>query len=615
MRPGTSDSAELGWLDDACCVEALRTVEAALARFASGRAVDAAEIVGHLGHGHVGQRLVDVVADDHDLEQLAAFAEALTRDVREREVGPARLLAGLVHLAAGDALAAEQCLDDALRADPRLGLAASVLSVLALDRGDLDRTATLLVRACCPPVDVRWLDRHRRGASARESRVGRNDPCPCGSGRKSKRCCDGGVAVSLKVRSSLMMERLAVYAAGHDVQSIVLGLVLASIGPDVDLADVDDRRDDLFLFDVAVFEGGLAEAYLAERGTLLVEDERDLLERAIAEPRRLWRVVEVDEGTGMRLRLADGSDFGIDTIWLDERSGSVGRRQGEHVLARVLQCEDAWIGLGVPVIVAGSHRARTRDILRSSPGPVEYADWYGTLLAPPALCNREGEPLVLCRAELAPPSPVDVDHLIGVLDGLLAGDGGGANGVWHELFDLGDGDHQHGGGVLLDTFDIEHSGETVVRATVAIAGDRVVVEANSEVRQDRLLRSLANALDAEIVVDERRSAIEAVREHRATPRTRAAAERRSWRAGDPDMPPEAATALEEHMIAYERRWIDGPLPALGGLTPRQALDDPARRVDLDDLLDDIRDRHGADSGLMSIDRIEALLGMQATGTR
>jgi uncharacterized protein len=32
--------------------------------------------------------------------------------------------------------------------------------------------------------------RHRRpAASARQSKVGRNDPCPCGSGRKYKRCC------------------------------------------------------------------------------------------------------------------------------------------------------------------------------------------------------------------------------------------------------------------------------------------------------------------------------------------------------------------------------------------------------------------------------------------
>jgi hypothetical protein len=27
--------------------------------------------------------------------------------------------------------------------------------------------------------------------SIRQAKIGRNDPCPCGSGRKFKRCCEG----------------------------------------------------------------------------------------------------------------------------------------------------------------------------------------------------------------------------------------------------------------------------------------------------------------------------------------------------------------------------------------------------------------------------------------
>lgn len=40
-----------------------------------------------------------------------------------------------------------------------------------------------------PPASImRWV-RHRDSAPADQSRPGRNDPCPCGSGRKYKRCC------------------------------------------------------------------------------------------------------------------------------------------------------------------------------------------------------------------------------------------------------------------------------------------------------------------------------------------------------------------------------------------------------------------------------------------
>ena len=182
-------------------------------------------------------------------------------------------------------LAAERCLEEALRADPGLAPAASELSVLAVDRGDLDRTATLLAHACCPLIDAQWLDRQRRLATGRGSKAGRNEPCPCGSGRKSKRCCDGRVAPSLKVRSALMMQRLALYATQHGVVPWMLALAAASLGSDIEEDDVDGCSDDPFLFDLAVFEGGLADAYLAERGPLLPDDERDLLTRAIAEPR------------------------------------------------------------------------------------------------------------------------------------------------------------------------------------------------------------------------------------------------------------------------------------------------------------------------------------------
>ncbi|MEE8369478.1 MAG: SEC-C metal-binding domain-containing protein, partial [Dehalococcoidia bacterium] len=35
-----------------------------------------------------------------------------------------------------------------------------------------------------------------RASAATVRKVGRNDPCPCGSGKKSKKCCgSGGVAV------------------------------------------------------------------------------------------------------------------------------------------------------------------------------------------------------------------------------------------------------------------------------------------------------------------------------------------------------------------------------------------------------------------------------------
>ena len=45
---------------------------------------------------------------------------------------------------------------------------------------------------------------------------------------------------------------------------------------------------------------------------------------------------------------------------------------------------------------------------------------------------------------------------------------------------------------------------------------------------------------------------------------------------DPD-DPELAAFLGEFVRDYETKWLDEPIPALDGHTPRQAADDPTRQ--------------------------------------
>ena len=53
-------------------------------------------------------------------------------------------------------------------------------------------TAVLTVAADLIPQSVHAIDafwKARRHSPRRATKTGRNDPCPCGSGRKYKRCC------------------------------------------------------------------------------------------------------------------------------------------------------------------------------------------------------------------------------------------------------------------------------------------------------------------------------------------------------------------------------------------------------------------------------------------
>ena len=58
---------------------------------------------------------------------------------------------------------------------------------------DLRAEAPELIPACVAGIDAFWKERRGRpeagSGRAKSAKVGRNDPCPCGSGRKYKRCC------------------------------------------------------------------------------------------------------------------------------------------------------------------------------------------------------------------------------------------------------------------------------------------------------------------------------------------------------------------------------------------------------------------------------------------
>jgi uncharacterized protein len=49
------------------------------------------------------------------------------------------------------------------------------------------------IPACVLGIDMFWKNRRGRPTAGagpvKRPKVGRNDPCPCGSGRKYKRCC------------------------------------------------------------------------------------------------------------------------------------------------------------------------------------------------------------------------------------------------------------------------------------------------------------------------------------------------------------------------------------------------------------------------------------------
>ena len=201
--------------------------------------------------------------------------------------------------------------------------------------------------------------------------------------------------------------------------------------------------------------------------------------------------------------------------------------------------------------------------------------------APATLTNTEGEPLAICEATVRVD---DADGLAAALD---------------ETYDRVDGEepprwHEH-----VNTRGMPH-----IRAVLVRDGDALRVETNSAERMDRVVATLIRLDPTMRVLDDFRRPIRDAREA-----AELAAQLPAGENGlDPDAP-EVATMLDEFIREYEAKWLDEPIPALDGHTPRQAADDPTRRGDLIKLLDSFPADDGA-PGRMSAERLRSALGLE-----
>jgi hypothetical protein len=325
---------------------------------------------------------------------------------------------------------------------------------------------------------------------------------------------------------------------------------------------------------------------------LLPPDERRLIEDLLGQPRRLWEVTEVEPGTRLTLRdTATG-----DQVVVDERLASQDRESGELSLARVAQLENQNQFMGTPMSIPLRLRDSALRLVDSAPDADELATWYGQAIAFPTLVNSDREPIVMCRAELTTALVLPELHaaLDAVLDRVDEGD-------WCKPAERqGDEDEE----------EEEWIDRGILLGRVTFEDDRLAIETNSEGRLERLLATITAAVpDAEVVVEERtdprRSVAEQARSESpdAEPRE--------------DIPPaEVAAVLDQFIRKQEVAWVDESIPALGGLTPRQALDDPTRREDLLALLREMGGRTAAGgNGGFDADRIRSLLGLGTdTGT-
>jgi len=433
-------------------------------------------------------------------------------------------------------------------------------------------------------------------------KVGRNDPCPCGSGRKYKKChLPIDEAKRAPTRESArdhdldgrMVRELSEFATAR------FGLEWRWFTRDfVDASETLQLAVPWSVYQYRVQGRTVAEWYLEEHGRKLSRAERGWLAAQQAAWLSVWEVVGVEPGETMTLR---------DLLSHQERcvrevSGSRTLVVRDALLARVVDHEGVSLLCGahprpLPPVEAAEVVRRARGRLRRKGAvPVErlreqafgrylIKRWEEAVLEldyraaiPPELHNTDGDPLLLTTDHfgLAAGARSEVEKRLAAMEGAEAEDPEGDEAAYSFLVP---GNRMHA------------SWENTVIGRAQLSETALQLETNSRERADSLRSRVEEACGGLL----RHRA----REH-ADPMSPAVAAAAKRSAPEPP-PPEAEQIVLEFKQRHYADWIDQPLPALGGKTPREAAGTAQGRAAVDVLLKDMENHEQRSAGGSAFD--------------
>jgi hypothetical protein len=432
---------------------------------------------------------------------------------------------------------------------------------------------------------------------------GRNDPCPCGSGKKYKRCC-AGVAAAADREHRRLASAVTKWAEARYPGTIEASYREFS-GEYDGSADADvEFIATWFLHEWELPGGGTPLERYAESGS--DDSMRALADQLASAKLNLWRVIEVFPGTslviepftgGERARIASTN---ISTVvgpwdlilgrlradamelWGPSRCYAASDEQGlRHLLERLARR----LGIDPDDI---------EQIARRSP-----AELLHYRAPPPIPLTTEGDPVVFVTARWHAGHTGDRAALESAGWLLADPDSVPPSYNWfgsREKLEAMKPDTLPRGAVTLESSPLGMP-DVVSLGTFYVDGDEIRYEGFSERRAEWAIEMLEDLLpDAELVDVEATDIEQKLSE--APPR------RRRPMVVAPDFKAELRASLTE-------RWLAEPIPALEGLTPRQAAATEAYLPQLRSLLRTVESQaaRSGDAVVMDLERIVTELGV------
>lgn len=569
--PGTRWEAEPAYLTESE-LPAYRRWRAVTNAFLSSEEIPDDQTLRELGTD-VAVVLDYVAPEISDHPELDPLLERWERVASGRASAVPLFLRSRAAEARGDVAGWQALLQKAVEADPNLPGAAEDLGFLRSVAGDA-RAAVRLYEVAGLDDDWHELRLLRPLLAVPAAEVGRNQPCPCGSGKKYKVCHGRTARHPLGDRSLALWGKLETFAQRALWRGTLLQWARLFSGEEAEHPEtVRYAMGDSFVHGTAIVEGGLLENFLRLLGDLVPDDERTLLERWAETPLRVMEVQTVTAMRGLTVR-----DLVTDEVLeIRDRRMTTQIRSMDLVLGRPLDDGDGNLRFfHDPLSIARMRRGPLLRLLRDG-APVEHVITHLFDRKPPTLQNTDGHELLECSSR----------HRLDQPDETWA-----ALGAQHDV----DGDR------VVVHAPARSGGGRTVRGTYTRKGDEVVIETNSIERLRELQRMLLEVEPRAQLVSESTRPMEAPQDLRSPGVPGSAA-------GDMEVTPEV---LEQIIHSQEDDWLSHPVPALGGSTPREAAANPSLRPELVALLDDFEwaDREAPPGALtMDISRLRSELGL------
>ncbi|WP_347331320.1 YecA family protein [Marinimicrobium locisalis] len=477
------------------------------------------------------------------------------------------------------------------------------------------------------------------------AKTGRNDPCPCGSGRKYKKCCLPKQAPPVsdlsrqrlrKTEGTLVEPMLAHAKEVYGQNFMIAAWEEFTVGYDWPLSEDTPEVETIFLpwvlynwepynEDLPPEEAPevtetIAEHYLEHGGRRLDDYTQRFIKAACAQPYSFFVVTDIAPNQSLKLKdLLLGRE-----VTVLERMATEDLNPGDILYSRIVTLDGATVMLGcAPIIIPPSEATNllaVRDSYTTAYGPLDletlhlldpdlrelYGEFRESVFnpVPPELVNTDGDPLTfitLCYELSCTPG-----EAVEALKTLNTRNGGSEEEVLAEA-------QYDPAGTLTNAFfrwlrrdSAHHAGLGVtVLGHITIDGNRLEVEVNSYPRATSIKRRIGQRLGRKRarLVEEKEGSLD---------------ELGSLEPPHPEEPgsqelmesPEVQQAMAEMSRAHWEQWLDSPLPALEGKTPREAARTAKGRERLELLLLDFEGRAQGDVFAPDVDALREALGLK-----